>query len=138
MNKLACQCQRCLGPEGNPWALCKNQLRLECVPAAAVTPTTIKKRREQFVMLPMWWYEKLGNPKPTSLYTWPVAVYVLHLNWNSRGEPFKLANGMLSYDGVDRFVKSRALRDLERRGLISVDRRNRKSPIITVHTTQPT
>jgi len=57
---------------------------------------------------------------------------VLHLHWKHHGEPFKLANGMLDYDGVSRYSKWRALNELERRGLISVERRQRKSPIIHV------
>jgi uncharacterized membrane protein len=41
-----------------------------------------------------------------------------------------LANGMLKYDGVSRDSKYDAINDLERRGLIRVERRARKSPII--------
>jgi hypothetical protein len=32
-------------------------------------PTKIRKRREQFTMLPMRWYEKLANPVPTGRCT---------------------------------------------------------------------
>jgi hypothetical protein len=44
----------------------------------------------------------------------------------------KLANGMLAMDDVSRHSKNRALHELERRGLIKVDRRLRKSPIVRV------
>ena len=109
--------------------------RLRLDPVTLTTPpvpTKIRKRREHFVKVPMRWYEKLANPAPAGRRTCLVALYVLHLHWKHHGEPFKLANGMLDYDGVSRYSKWRALNELERRGLISVERRQRKSPIIHV------
>jgi hypothetical protein len=96
-------------------------------------PTKVRKRREQFVQVPMWWYEKLANPPPTCRCTCLVALHVLYLNWKNDGKPFKLANGMLAYDGVSPDSKWRALKDLERRGLIMVEWRKKKSPVIHVH-----
>jgi hypothetical protein len=110
-----------------------NRLRIN--PAKFTTPyvpAKIRKRREQFVILPMWWYEKLANPVPASRCTCLVAWYLLYLNWKNEGKSFKLANGMLKYDGISRQSKWRALKDLERRGLISVGWREKKSPIIHV------
>jgi hypothetical protein len=53
------------------------------------------------------------------------------LHWKDNGAPIKLANGMLEMDGINRKAKSRALSDLERRGLITVvERRPKKSPIV--------
>jgi len=42
----------------------------------------------------------------------------------------KFPNGMLGIDGVSRRSKWRALNDLERRGLITVERRPGRSPIV--------
>jgi hypothetical protein len=95
-------------------------------------PEKIQKRQENFIKVP-WWYEKLANPMPASRYTVLIALHLLHLHWRSRGEPFKLPNGTLRYDGIDRFSKRRSLKDLEQRGLITVEWRERKSPIIHVH-----
>jgi hypothetical protein len=92
-------------------------------------PAKIKKRSDQFVMLPMWWYERLKNPLPTGL-TCLVAWHLLHLHWKHRGKPFQLPNGMLEYDGVSRQTKWRALATLERRKLIAIERRSKRSPII--------
>jgi hypothetical protein len=92
-------------------------------------PAKIQKRREQFVMLPMWWYERLKDPIATGV-TCLVAWYLLHLHWKNRGKPFKLPNGMLEYDGISRQSKWRALAELERRKLIVIERRRSKSPII--------
>lgn len=93
-------------------------------------PAKIRKRREQFIIVPMWWIEKLGQMPLATGATHQVACYLLHLHWKNHGKPFKLPNGMLKYDGVSRQSKWRALPDLERRGLIRVERRPKKSPII--------
>jgi DNA-binding transcriptional ArsR family regulator len=95
-------------------------------------PEKIRKRREQFVMVPLWWYERLSNPVPASRCTVLVALYVLHLHWRNYGKPFRLANGMLKYDGISPDTKTRALKDLEQRGLVTVEWRERKSPIVKV------
>ena len=102
--------------------------------ATAHVPARIRKRRGTFVILPMLWYEKLAKPAPNSRYTCLVAWYLLHLDWKNGGKPFKLPNGMLAYDGIGRHTKYRALRDLERRGLITIEwQRGRRSPVIQVH-----
>ena len=114
-----------------------NKLRIDPAKLATpYTPTKIKKRREQFVMVPMWWVEKLSSPVATGT-TFLVAFHLLHLHWKHHGKPFKLPNGMLQYDGISRRSKWRALPDLEHRGLIIVERRRRKSPIIRVLVVQP-
>jgi hypothetical protein len=105
--------------------------------AAAPVPAKIRKRREQFVMMPLWWYEKLLNKPAIAGRTILLALYLLHLDWKHHGKPFKLPNGLLGYDGISRRSKWRALPDLERRGLITVERRPRKSPIIRVLVVQP-
>src|SRR5262245_8016872 len=102
----------------------------ELIGKLAVLPAKIQKRREQFAMVPMVWLEKL---KGAGAITYLVAVLLCHLHWKGRGEPIKLANGMMALDGVSRESKRRALRDLERRGLISVEWRSRKSPVVTVY-----
>jgi hypothetical protein len=58
---------------------------------------------------------------------------LLYLDWKNEGKPFKLANGMLAYDGISRYSKRRALEELEQRSLITVERRQGKSPVIHVH-----
>jgi len=68
---------------------------------------------------------------PVAAPVWSHCTFYLH--WKSRGKPFKLANGMLVYDGISHDSKYRALKDLERRGLITVEWRPKRSPIIHVH-----
>ena len=86
--------------------------RLRIDPAKFATPyvpVKIRKRREQFVKLPMWWMEKLGEAPLATGATHQVAWHLLHLHWKSGGKPFKLPNGMLKYHGISRQSKWRAL-----------------------------
>jgi hypothetical protein len=99
--------------------------------AAPYVPAKIRKRRKEFVKLPMWWYEKLKDPACNGS-TCLVAWHLLHLHWRNRSKPIKLPNGMLEYDGISRQSKWRALADLQRRGLILIERRPKKSPLIHV------
>jgi hypothetical protein len=95
-------------------------------------PAKIQKRREQFIMVPVWWLERLGEAPRATGATHQVACHLLHLHWKNQGKPFKLPNGMLKYDGISRQSKWRALTDLERRGLVIVEKRRCRSPIIHI------
>jgi hypothetical protein len=94
----------------------------------ATVPTKIRQRRQHFAILPMTWYERMGEVR--SCKTYRVAWYLLYLHWKAGSESVTLANGMLERDGVSRHAKWRALNELEHLGLITVERRPRKSPII--------
>ena len=94
----------------------------------AVVPERIARRRKRFVKLPWTWIERLDKAKSTTTHR--LAYRLLNLNFQSHGAPFKLPNGMLGIDGITRFAKYRALRELEELGLIVVERRPKRSPII--------
>lgn len=96
----------------------------------AAVPAKVRKRREQFIIVPMVWFEKLAG---ATNQTHRVALYLLHLHWKNHSKPFKLPNGMLQIDGISRYSKWRALVELEQRGLISVERRPGKSPLVQLH-----
>lgn len=93
----------------------------------AVVPLKIKKRRQHFVMVPWLWIERLNG---ATGQTYRVALVLLYMGWKNRGAPIKLTNGMLRIEGISRRSKWRALNALERRGLIAVERRLRRSPVI--------
>jgi hypothetical protein len=93
----------------------------------AVVPRKIQRRRRHFIQVPMSWFERLAG---ASGQTYRIALFLLYLDWKARGEPVQLANGLLQIDGVSRYSKWRALDDLARRGLIAVERRRRRSPIV--------
>ena len=80
------------------------------------------------------WREQLT--KARYIATYRAALHILMRNWESGGKPFTLSNGALALEGVKRSAKWRALQDLEQLGLITIERRKRKSPRITaLHTT---
>jgi hypothetical protein len=94
--------------------------------ASATKP---KKRRQHFVRVPWMWMEKLIGCRGQTLR---VAFVVLYLDWKAKGRPVKLANKLPQMVGVSRRAKWRALNDLESIGLISVERRAKKSPMVQV------
>jgi hypothetical protein len=96
----------------------------------AIVPKKIRQRRLQFVKVPWTWIERLAPSQSANTYR--VALTLLFRHWKGNGDPIKLGNGMLAIDGVSRFAKYRALAELEQFGLITVDRRLKKSPIVTL------
>jgi hypothetical protein len=77
-------------------------------------------------MVSWTWLEKLDG---ATGQTYRVAHVLLYEYWR-RGEPLKFNNHMSRSYNVTRQSKWRALADLERRGLITVERRPSRSPII--------
>jgi hypothetical protein len=86
----------------------------------ATVPRKIQKRRQHFVKGPWGWVERLNG---ATGQTYRLALLLLYLHWKSKSKPIKLPNGMLKIDGVSRASKWRALAELERRGLIAIERR---------------
>ena len=120
---------------GTPYDPDNLRLRADQTPERlAVVPSKIQKRRLHFVQVPWDWFEALNG---ATGQTYRLAMYLLYLHWKNGGEPIKLANGMLRNDGVSRQSKWRALADLERRGLLSVERRRRRSPVVQLNLSHP-
>jgi hypothetical protein len=105
--------------------------RIEVQEVQAIEPRKIQKRRGHFIKFPMLWRERLSDAHGK---TWALAADLLYLHWKDNGEPIKLANGMLAIDGISRWSKYRSLKALEQLGLISVERRERRSPIVRLNT----
>ena len=96
----------------------------------AFTPSTMRQRQGQFIKVPWMWYERLVKARRASTYQ--VALYVLFQHWKRNGQPFALPNRGLETLGISRWRKWSALRELERLGLIQIERRPRRSPMIAV------
>lgn len=94
-------------------------------------PERIKKRQHQFVKLPLALVDKVARHSRDK--TFAVLCHLLHLEWKQGGGPVKVSNGLLDKLGVGRGAKSRALRKLERLGIVCVERQDRKSPIVTIN-----
>ena len=81
-------------------------------------------------MVPWSWVERLAKARFTATYR--VALHILYRHWKGGGESFTLSNGAVAMEGVGRRAKWRALGELERLGLITVERRPRRTPLIAV------
>lgn len=104
-------------------------LRIEETPTIAKAMKAAKhKRKNQFIKMPIEW--KIRLAKSRRAYTFIVALEILYRNWKSNGKPFPLPT--VGLNGVSRIAKWRALKDLEKLGLIEITRRRRKSPLIAI------
>jgi hypothetical protein len=95
----------------------------------------VKPTKGQFVMVPGWWVGRLKTPR--NLATYPLALQLLHLAWKSGSPSIDLSNERLVGSAVSRWAKWRALAELEELGLVTVERRRRKSPRVGVIFTEP-
>lgn len=89
-----------------------------------------KKWQRQFVRVPWLWIDRLKASNRGSTYR--LALLLLYEHWRTGGRPVRLSNVMLAGDGVARRSKWRALRELEKLGLVKVERRPRKAPVVTL------
>ena len=85
-----------------------------------------KRRRRRFIIIPEMWIERLEGTRHVSTYR--VALRILQRNRQCEGQPFPLPNNI---GGVSRWAKSTALKELEKAGLVQLERRKRKSPLVT-------
>jgi hypothetical protein len=93
----------------------------------AATPTKVRTQTERFVKFPMDWVERLAGIRRGVTYR--VALHLLYRHWRGNGRPVQLTTKGL---GVCAHSKWNALRDLERLGLIIVERRPNRSPLVVV------
>ena len=109
--------------QDEPWHV-KRRREIE-----AATPIK-RKKVEPFVKVPLWWIAAAARHtrSPATL----IMVELLRTSWKAKNLTFPLPNGRLEKLGVSREIKRRVLRDLERGGLIKVERRSRKTPIVTL------
>jgi hypothetical protein len=83
----------------------------------AFEPHKIQQKRQKFVQVPFGWLERLEG---ASGKTYQLALRLLWLDWRYNGGEIRLTNKSLGR--LDRHTKYRALGDLERRGLVSIER----------------
>jgi hypothetical protein len=96
-------------------------------------PEKIRRKRQKFVQVPWQWLERLDG---ASGKTYALALHLLWLNWRYNGGEIRLSN-KTSSGRLNRLTKYRALADLERRGLVSVQRRVRRTPVVRLNLFHP-
>jgi hypothetical protein len=94
-------------------------------------PAWIRRPRhtvQHFVKVPLTWKDRLAEAKYAA--TLKLALHLLFEHWKRNGAAIKLPNVVL--DRISPDQKLRALRELEQLGLVVVERRDRKSPTVTL------
>jgi hypothetical protein len=100
-------------------------------PIISSTPPRVAKRKAQFVRLPLVAVDIMAKTSKDKLM--PIYCHVLYESWRTGGGPVTLANGFLEQQlGISPDAKIHALHRLKEAGLVSVDFRKNKNPIVTV------
>jgi hypothetical protein len=101
------------------------------VPAKRVELPSVRRRRAgRFIPpIPLGWYQRACQ-LPGKAPVLASALWYLHRL--KRSKSFVVAHSQLNGFGLTRQAKYRALESLEAAGLISVERRPKKSPVVTI------
>jgi len=111
--------------QDEPWHI-KRLRELE----AAAPKHKRKKWQKRFVSVPLAWADQLKTCD--SAATFKLALLLLYEHWHSSGSTIRLTNPLAAKWGILPDAKSWSLAYLERMGLISVEKRSRKTPLVTV------
>jgi hypothetical protein len=120
--------------EDDPFDMEKLRLRSEDMKAYAdkAAPRSAHRseprKKDWWIKVPRWWATELEAARYAS--TFKVAHRLLRQHWRGGGRRITLTN--TSLPGITRLQKWRALHELERLKLIEVERRRRKSPLVTL------
>jgi hypothetical protein len=102
----------------------------QCLAELEARAPAKRKKQQPFVKVPLKEAARaagaLGGQR---MMVW---LYLIYRSWQLQKASFAVPSGAMRSLGVGREVKRRALRDLEGAGLIFVERRARKNPIVTL------
>jgi hypothetical protein len=88
------------------------------------------RKREPFVQVPLALAAKAAaGTNNQKMMVW---LWLRHQAWKTRRNVVAAPNGILAKYGISPDVKRAALRQLEAAGLIAIERRPRKTPIVTI------
>ena len=90
--------------------------------------------QRNYTRVPREWELRLLEAKRISTYH--LAIELLYLHWYNNGKPVTVSSKVALAAKISVRSKWEALAELERLGLIEVDRRPRKSPRVVLHHTQ--
>ena len=89
--------------------------------------------QRNYTLVPREWELRLLGAKRISTYR--LALELLYLHWYNNGKPVTVSSKVAQAAKISVRSKWQALAELERLGLIEVDRRPRKSPRVVLHHT---
>ena len=98
--------------------------------------TSLQKKRakpapNKFVRMPWLWVDCLAKAG-AGADAWAVSLFLLYETWRTKTRVVKLTNAALAQLRVRRQGKSRALQQLRGAGLVAVEERRGRSPLVTV------
>ena len=101
-------------------------------PAADPQPATQRSAAAspKFLAVPTVWVQRLYGARGAA--TFKVVMHLLSKEYETHRQTVRLANVALMSIGITPYQKWRALAELERLGLVRVERRPRKSPMVTL------
>lgn len=85
---------------------------------------------EQFLVIPDDWLDVIDAVPGRHAYR--LMLRLMRISWRLKSATVKVTNKIFLDCRMDRHTKLETLRRLEQAGLISVDRRPRKSPLVTI------
>jgi hypothetical protein len=107
--------------------------RQQIIPDQEIDRSKREGRQRVFTSVPREWELRLLQAKRISTYR--LALELLYLNWKDSGKPIVVSSKVARAAKISARSKWEALAELERLGLIEVDRRPRKSPrVVLLHT----
>jgi hypothetical protein len=106
------------------------RIEVETLDCGVSVKTATRKRREPFVMITASQVHRLQQLEKESPAAAGIFIRLLFLNYKSGGRPFALPGNATN---VGRIRKQRAISDLEKVGLISVQRSSGQPSLITVN-----
>jgi hypothetical protein len=89
-----------------------------------------RKKTDAYVQVPLWWAEAAAKATRTPKAL--VCIRLLHASWKARSATFTLPSAWFQRRGISRGIWRRTLHELEAAGLITVERRSGKTPVITL------
>jgi hypothetical protein len=93
-------------------------------------PARPKKWRRQFVQVPWLWVECLRGVRAGNTYR--LALLLLYEHWRTGGHSIAVSNVAVLAEGLSRRAKWRSIAELERLGLIKVQRHRSRAPRISL------
>jgi hypothetical protein len=107
----------------------------EDIAGAAMQPskeqrTVDRRQKGYFTKVPWTWVKAFRRGR--SIATVNLALHLLFIHFDTKHKTFKVTNQMAAEAGVSRYQKTRALTEMESWGIIMVEWRDKKNPIITL------
>ena len=107
-----------------------NALRVNIDQARQLKSAKPKKWRRHYVRVPWTWVERLKSTRRIAAYR--LAHLLLYERWRTGGQPIAMSNVLLRGEGISPRSKSNALVELQKLGLIKVERRFGKAPRVVL------